>query len=106
MFKLTGFVLILFSFYSTALGCNSTKTKYVWNEITSNADYPTGYNYPVFVLNDKMLVLNNGGWISQDGKNWMKTELPKSGLNSAFQKYVQIEMQFIRWAQWRETSKK
>jgi hypothetical protein len=37
-----------------------------------------------------MVALNNGAWISQDGKDWSKTELPDSGLNSAYQKYVQF----------------
>jgi len=37
-----------------------------------------------------MIALNNGGWISKDGKNWAKTALPESNLNSAYQKYVQF----------------
>ncbi len=64
--------------------------KYVWQNVTAKAEFPQGYNYPVFVFDDKMLALNNGGWISKDGRNWTKTNLPESGLNSAYQKFVQF----------------
>jgi hypothetical protein len=37
-----------------------------------------------------MFAINNGGWLSKDGKNWTKTTLPESGLNSAYQKFVQF----------------
>lgn len=63
---------------------------YIWRNVTANAGYPTGYNYPVFVIGDKMFALNDGGWFSPDGKNWTKSGLPKSGLNPAFQKFVQF----------------
>ena len=68
----------------------SAETSYTWQKVTAKAAFPQGYNYPVFVLNDRMLALNNGGWLSKDGENWTKTELPASGLNSAYQKYVQF----------------
>jgi len=61
---------------------------YKWERVTSAAAYQKGYNYPVFVLGDKMVALNNGAWISRDGKHWTKTELPESGLNSAYQKFA------------------
>jgi hypothetical protein len=64
---------------------------YKWQIVTEKADYPTGYNYPVFVIGRKMLALNNGGWISEDAKTWTKTELPDLGLNSAYQKFVQFK---------------
>jgi len=85
------FILIFICLCSTAFGCYSTKTEYVWNEVTSNAAFPQGYNYPVFVMNGEMLALNKGGWISKDGKNWTKTNLPESGLNSGYQEYVQFK---------------
>jgi len=85
------FTLIFICLCSTAFGCYSTKTEYVWNEVTSNAAFPQGYNYPVFVMNGEMLALNKGGWISKDGKNWTKTNLPESGLNSGYQEYVQFK---------------
>lgn len=61
---------------------------YEWTNISEAAAYPQGYNYPVYVFGDWMVALNNGAWLSNDGKNWIKTELPDSGLNSAYQKYV------------------
>jgi hypothetical protein len=65
--------------------------EYRWQNVAVKATFPEGYNYPVFVLNDRaMLALNNGGWLSKDGKNWTKTALPESGLNPAYQKFVQF----------------
>ncbi len=61
---------------------------YSWAKVTPAASFPPGYNYPVFVLGDRMVAMNNGAWISKDGARWEKTELPESGLNSAYQKYV------------------
>lgn len=86
MSKIIGFLIICACFCSIAFGCHSTK--YVWNEVTSKAEFPQGYNYPVFLMNGEMLALNNGGWLSKDGKNWTKTDLPESGLNSGYQRYV------------------
>jgi len=63
-------------------------TDYVWSNVTPDAGYPKGYNYPVFVANGEMWLLSNGGWISRNGKTWTKTALPDCGLNSAFQDYV------------------
>ncbi len=64
---------------------------YKWQIVTEKAGYPTGYNYPVFVVGNKMLALNNGGWISEDAKTWKRTDLPEIGLNSAYQKFVQFK---------------
>lgn len=87
--------LLFICLYLVAAGCAvnqkvSAKSVYVWNEVTGEAQFPQGYNYPVFVQNGEMLAFNQGGWLSKDGKNWTKTELPESGLNSAYQKYVQF----------------
>lgn len=67
-----------------------SKTAYRWSQVTPAANYPQNYNYPVFVFGDWMVVLNNGAWLSNDGKKWVKTGLPECGLNSAYQKYVQF----------------
>jgi hypothetical protein len=91
MNKITGFLLIFTCFCSIAFGCRSSSSKYVWNEVTSKAAYAQGYNYPVFLVGGEMRALNNGGWISKDGKDWTKTDLPESGLNSGYQKYVQFK---------------
>ncbi len=93
MFKLRFFVVIILSVVIAACAAGETvsaKTSYIWQNITKSAEFPQGYNYPVFVLNDRMLALNNGGWLSTDGRNWTKTALTESGLNSAYQKYVQL----------------
>ena len=86
-------VIILFSFSVAACARNeATARDYIWNEITPKAEFPKGYGYPVFVMNDgNLLALNNGGWLSKNGKAWTKTALPESGLNSAYQKYVQFK---------------
>lgn len=93
MFKLqTILAILIFSVSISACVKSEAKSdNYVWQNVTAKADYPTGYNYPVFIVDGKMLALNNGGWFSKDGKSWTKSPLPKSGLNSAFQKYVQFK---------------
>jgi hypothetical protein len=92
MIKMMAVLAVLLLNFSV-LACSESAAKssgYVWNEVTRAAQFPTGYNYPVFVLNGEMLALNNGGWTSKDGANWTKTDLPESGLNSAYQKFVQF----------------
>lgn len=69
-------------------GTFSPEATYTWSNVTPAASFPQGYNYPVFVMGDQMVAMNNGTWISRDGRNWSRTELPESGLNSAYQKYV------------------
>jgi hypothetical protein len=63
---------------------------YIWSNVTKAANFPQGYNYPVFVFGDWMVAMNNGAWLSNDGSRWVKTTLPESGLNSGYQKYVQF----------------
>jgi hypothetical protein len=85
---------VLFVLCAPILACTRSNAKpgdYVWNEVTSKAAFPQGYNYPVFVINEKMFAVQNGGWLSADGKNWRKTDLPESGLNSGYQDYVQFK---------------
>lgn len=87
-------ILAILIFSVSAAACTKSEAKsqnYTWQNVTAKADYPTGYNYPVYIVDGKMLALNNGGWFSSDGKNWTKSPLPKSGLNSAFQKFVQFK---------------
>lgn len=87
-------ILFIAIFSFSAFACTKSEAKsqiYAWQNVTAKADYPTGYNYPVYIMDGKMLALNNGGWFSDDGKNWTKSPLPKSGLNSAFQKFVQFK---------------
>lgn len=93
-------VIYLFVLYIASQGCvinqtsaslnETTSADYVWQNVTTAAQFPQGYNYPVFIINGEMLALNNGGWVSKDGKTWTKTDLPESGLNSAYQKFVQF----------------
>ena len=91
MKKTVGFLLIIMCLAGSAAGCFSKKTQYVWNEISGAAEFPQGYGYPVFVLEDKtLLALNEGGWISKDARSWTKTALPKSDLNPGYQKYIQF----------------
>ncbi len=66
------------------------KGVYEWKNVTTAANFPESYNYPVFVWGNNMVAMNNGTWTSTDGKSWTKTPLPESGLNSAYQKYVQF----------------
>ncbi|MDQ4123465.1 MAG: hypothetical protein M3209_18675 [Acidobacteriota bacterium] len=89
--KTIGFIFVLIAFASTAFSCKPESSVYVWTQVTSDADYPKGYGYPVFVMNGEMRALHNGGWVSKDGKNWTQTNLPNIGLNSAYQDFVQFK---------------
>lgn len=84
-------VILLSSTLCTSVPVSSSGSGgYKWTSVTTAADYPQGYGYPVFVFGDWMVALNNGAWLSRDGRKWRKTDLPDSGLNSAYQKYVQF----------------
>lgn len=85
--KILLLVVSLLALCSTSANTALTND-YQWSIVTADAGYPKGYNYPVFVVNDQMWALNNGGWVSTDGKSWTKTTLPESSLKSAFQDYV------------------
>jgi hypothetical protein len=92
----TGIILIAILLSAmAAAGCTvgaalpeKGKTVYQWSNVTGKAQFPEGYNYPVFVMNGELRAINNGGWVSKDGRNWTKTPLPDSGLNSAYQKFI------------------
>ena len=84
MFRIRA-ILATIIFSASVSTCSKTpavSNGYAWHNVTTAASYPTGYNYPVFVMNGEMLALNNGAWVSKDGKNWTRTALPDSGLNS------------------------
>lgn len=85
------FLLIFICLCSTAFGCHSAKTEYVWNEMTSRAAYPQGYGFPVFVMNEKMFALHpEGAWNSADGVSWTKTDLPSIKRDAYETRYVQF----------------
>lgn len=94
MFKSRFLVILILTVGIAACAVNekiSAKTDYVWQNVTPSAEFPIGYGYPVFVLEDKtLLALNKGGWVSKNGKNWTKTALPESDLNPGYQKYVKF----------------
>lgn len=69
----------------------ASQGEYKWENVTNEAAFKKGYNYPVFIMNGEMIALNDGGWASRNGKNWVDTGLTRSGLNSAFQRYVQFK---------------
>ncbi|MGD9588479.1 MAG: hypothetical protein AB7Q37_04640 [Pyrinomonadaceae bacterium] len=90
-----GGTLILTMILGICLSTTEGVQDYKWERVTSAAPYQQGYNYPVFVLGDKMVALNNGAWLSKDGRNWTKSGLPDSGLNSALLKYVQFDNSIV-----------
>ncbi len=83
-------ISLIAAFCISPLDLKSGRSVYEWTNVTPAASYPQGYNYPVYVFGDWMVALNNGVWLSRDGKKWRKTDLSDSGLNSAYQKYVQF----------------
>lgn len=62
-----------------------------WQRLTEHAPYPGSYNFPVHVASDGTFVALHpeGTWTSRDGATWTKSELPFSGVNSAYLPYVQ-----------------
>lgn len=83
-------IVLIAAFCFGGIDVTSGKAVYEWSNVTESAAFPQGYNYPVFVTGDWMVALNNGAWLSRDGRRWRKTDLPDSGLNSAYQKYLQF----------------
>ena len=74
-------ILVILVFSVGGSACVKTEAKsngYTWQNVTAKADYPTGYNYPVYIVDGKMLALNNGGWFSADGKSWTKSPCRKA----------------------------
>jgi hypothetical protein len=85
------FILTFICLCSTAFGCYATKSKYVWNEVTSNAAYPQSYGFPVFVKDEKMFAFHQEAvWNSADGINWTKTDLPSVKRDAYEARYVQF----------------
>ncbi|HQU84190.1 MAG TPA: hypothetical protein PKY59_13730 [Pyrinomonadaceae bacterium] len=92
MKKITTILAVLVLSFSVA-ACMKSEAKvgeYVWENVTKAAAFRPNYNFPVFLVGGEMFALNEGGWFSKDGKNWTKSAIPESGLNSAYQKYVQL----------------
>lgn len=68
-----------------------TNAAYVWNKVTNSAAYPQGYNFPVFVANEKMVAFHHESvWNSADGINWTKTDLPSVKRDAYEARYVQF----------------
>lgn len=95
MKKILATLMTTFFLSLAAIACTKSEVEtadYVWQEIAAKAEFPQSYNYPVYVLKDgSLLALNQGGWRSNDGKSWTKTSLTESGLNPAYQKFVQFK---------------
>lgn len=87
MTQFLGAVTLVLAF---CFGTASQPPTYTWTNVTPAADFPQGYNYPVFTYGRSMVAFNNGAWLSNDGRRWIKTGLPEIGLNSGYQKYVQF----------------
>src|SRR5207248_6968072 len=64
-------------------------TEYTWSRVTDTAAFDGAYNFPVFVVRNEMWAFHpRGHWYSRDAKSWRRSDLPLSGLNSGYQKYV------------------
>ncbi len=75
------------SFSNSAL--SAPAKQYSWTKVTDGASFPGAYNFPVFTVHEQIWAFHHqGSWYSTDGRAWTKTELPVSGLNSGYQKYV------------------
>src|SRR5438876_163012 len=73
----------------SAAGDIRTIADYAWLRETDSAGFDGAYNFPVFVVHNEMWAFHpRGHWYSRDGKTWARSSLPRSGLNSGYQKYV------------------
>jgi len=69
----------------------ATRADYQWTREKDTAAFEGSYNFPVFVVRGEMWAFHpRGGWSSRDGKTWVRSELPASGLNTGYQHYVQF----------------
>jgi len=67
------------------------RTDYQWSREKDSAAFEGSYNFPVFVVRREMWAFHpRGGWSSRDGRAWVRSELPASGLNTGYQHYVQF----------------
>ena len=79
------------SFTVSAQGAAARPSTYEWTRRVAAAPYAGSYNYPVYMVRGEAWSLHpNHAWKSTDGITWRQTALPKSGLNSAYQKYLQL----------------
>lgn len=69
----------------------ASDSQYSWTKVTDSAAFPGAYNFSVFVVHNQMWAFHpQGNWFSTDSKTWIKSEMPLAGLNSGYQKYVQL----------------
>ena len=62
-----------------------------WTKVVDAAPYDGAYNFPVFAMGSDIWAFHpRGHWRSSDGVHWVRTNLPMSGLNAGYQKYVQF----------------
>ncbi|MEP7148994.1 MAG: hypothetical protein ABI857_08930 [Acidobacteriota bacterium] len=62
---------------------------YVWTQLTEHAEFPTGYNFPVFVAKGKMWAFHAESiWSSTNGIRWTRSPLPSLRKNVYQSDYV------------------
>jgi len=69
----------------------TVRADYQWSRETDSAAWEGSYNFPVFVVHNEMWAFHpRGAWSSRDGRHWTRSDLPASGLNSGYQRYLQL----------------
>lgn len=62
---------------------------YSWEQVSPGAAFPVGYNFPVFVVKNRMLAMHGQGiWESLDGRKWELAALPPIRSNVYVTQYV------------------
>jgi hypothetical protein len=84
-----------FSCNTTSLASNKATVEpssaYKWRKATEKAAFPVGYNYPVYVAQNRMWAFHPEGiWHSTDGTSWAKADLPSVQKDIYTTKYVQF----------------
>jgi hypothetical protein len=86
-------IVIAFAAVASLASAQAARTppraEYQWTREKDTAAFEGSYNFPVFVVHGEMWAFHpRGGWSSRDGRTWVRSALPASGLNSGYQHYV------------------
>ena len=85
-------VIVLIGGATSASSANAgAVVEYRWSREIDSAAWEGSYNFPVFVVRNEMWALQaRGAWTSRDGRTWVKSQLPASGVNTGYQRYVKL----------------
>jgi hypothetical protein len=70
---------------------SAAASQFSWTQVSDGAAFLGAYNFPVFTVRQEAWAFHpQGNWSSTDGRAWTRSELPLAGLQTGYQKYVQM----------------